>query len=147
VYDNHRKGYQSDMRRGPYKIEKVLQDDNYLVHDHNLGKWNKINVEKLKLFIPILDNDVLPLENDWLERGQLVQPNVPMILGQPEPEPEDRQILNQPERDVQPQQQQPIQQQHQQPVQQLIQQRYQTRSRGILPGKAKDHMYRKDTYT
>jgi len=52
VYDNHRKGYQSDMRRGPFRVEKVLLDDNYLVHDHNLAKWNKFNVEKLKLYVP-----------------------------------------------------------------------------------------------
>jgi hypothetical protein len=52
VFDNYRKGYQSDKRKGPFKIEKVLPNDNYLIYDHLLANWKKYNASKLKLFIP-----------------------------------------------------------------------------------------------
>jgi hypothetical protein len=155
IYDNHRKGYQSDMRRGPYKIEKVLPDDNYLVHDHNLGKWNKMNVEKLKLFIPVLDSDVPPLEQDFLERGPIVQ-QVPLMPKPPEQQQQQQEQHQQQQQQPILFQQQPEQQQQQQQQQSQIltndsappdQSRYSIRSRGILPGKSYDYQYRKNTYS
>lgn len=80
VYDNHRKGYQSDMRLGPYKVEKALADDNYLIHDHNLGKWNRYNVEKLKLYVPTLDNTLPSLEDG---AAVLLQPLIPFPFSPP----------------------------------------------------------------
>jgi hypothetical protein len=169
VYDNHRKGYQSDMRRGPYKVEKALGDDNYLVHDHHLGKWNKYNVEKLKLYIPTLDFIEPPLDQLDLDTTLLPQPKFPF---QKQQQPHQQQQPQQPQQPQQQQQQQQqvqqlqqpqLQQQEQQsPRRELVQSdtspqdqqvappdqpRYSTRSRVALPGKSYDYQYRKNTYS
>src|SRR3990167_7987712 len=135
VYDNHRKGYQSDMRRGPYKIEKVLLDDNYLIHDHHLGKWNKYNVEKLKLYIPALDFIEPPLDQLDFDNARLPQPKFPFQQQQQQPpqqlqQQQQQQLQQQPPQELQQQQQQQLQQQppqqlQQQPPQQLQQQQQQ----------------------
>src|SRR3990167_5593253 len=122
VYDNHRKGYQSDMRRGPYKIEKVLLDDNYLIHDHHLGKWNKYNVEKLKLYIPALDFIEPPLDQLDFDNARLPQPKFPFQQQQQQPpqqlqQQQQQQLQQQPPQELQQQQQQQLQQQQQQELQ------------------------------
>src|SRR3990167_9111958 len=55
VYDNYRKGYQTDKRKGRFKIEKVLLNNNYLVYNHLLATWRQYNADKLKLFVPNYD--------------------------------------------------------------------------------------------
>ena len=142
IYDNYRKGYQSDMRKGPYRIEKVLSDDNYLVFDHNLFSWKRFNVEKLKLYVPSLDSIELPLleeqDETRVEPGMeiIVQPQTtdPIIpeLGQPI-------IIDQP---IIPIIDQPVVPD----IGQNVRGRS-LRSNTDLPGKSHQYMYRKDTYT
>ena len=139
VYDNYRKGYQTDKRKGPFKIEKVLQNDNYLVYNHLLATWRQYNADKLKLFVP--NYDVVPdaqLEEDpfgevpkfgerpsqQLAEGELLSLPDAVL---PRTEPLDRRILV--EEEAQPREQ-----------------KYALRSRGILPGTADDYRYRPSSY-
>ena len=87
VFDNYRKGYQSDKRKGPFKIEKVLSNDNYLIYDHLLASWKKYNASKLKLFIPSPDVQPEPVlvpevEPVVREIAELPQP-LPIVALEP----------------------------------------------------------------
>ena len=159
VFDNHRKGYSSDMRRGPYKVDKVLADGNYLVHDHNLGKWAKYNVEKLKLYVPTLDSILPPLDQGDPDGVLLLQPLLPLFPPDerpPQQQQQERPLMppvldddnnnnNMPE--LQQQQQQRQQRQPRRREDPPDQPRRSLRSKLELPGRDYDYMYRKDTYT
>jgi hypothetical protein len=59
---NHAKTqWNQDMRVGPYRIEKVLKYDNYLLYDQCKKSWKKVNVEMLIAFnnrnIEVTSND------------------------------------------------------------------------------------------
>jgi len=143
VYDNYRKGYQSDMRKGPYRIEKVLCDDNYLIFDHNLFSWKRFNVEKLKLYVPSLDALELPLVEEPKEYREepmvQVEDQPPPIVGQPAVPVVDQLII--PVVPVVDQLFVPIVRPNIQVLGRSL------RSNTNLPGKTHQYMYRKDTYT
>ncbi len=42
--------WQQDLREGPYRIEKVLKNDNYLLYDQYKKSWKKVNIEVMKLY-------------------------------------------------------------------------------------------------
>jgi hypothetical protein len=48
--------YYEDKRLGPFKIEKVLPHDNYLVFNHYSFKWLQVNVQFLQLYKPSIQS-------------------------------------------------------------------------------------------
>ena len=152
VFDNYRKGYQTDKRKGPFKIEKVLLNNNYLVYNHLLATWRQYNADKLKLFVP--NYDAVPdaqveddpfVEAPHLEKrprqelepvaGEMIDlPDAGLhgapLVGRSQEEPLSR---REPDRDGSE-------------IAVGRGPRYALRSRGILPGTADDYRYRPSSY-
>jgi hypothetical protein len=53
VWNDRKSNWHQDKRIGPFKVEKKLPNDNYLVFDHLQHSWKEYNVEKLSKFIPL----------------------------------------------------------------------------------------------
>jgi hypothetical protein len=149
IYDNYKKGYLSDLRKGPYKIEKVLANDNYLIFNHNLYTWREFNVEKLKLYVPSLDAEKELIE----EKSSVI--NQPLVqdkfeiqveeMPQMQPQQEIIQPLDIPlQQDNIPPQDIIIDQPHLNPPVQSS--RYPLRRITVLPGRSSDYRYRPDSY-
>jgi hypothetical protein len=47
VRDNTKVGWFQDKREGPYRVEKKLERNNYLLFDYNRHRWLKRNVESI----------------------------------------------------------------------------------------------------
>ncbi|HYN44394.1 MAG TPA: RNase H-like domain-containing protein, partial [Candidatus Limnocylindrales bacterium] len=92
VYDNYRKGYQTDKRTGPFKVEKALANDNYLIYNHLLATWRQYNADKLKLFVPMYDGV-------QEERVEIPSFDDPLLPSQPDPYPRDPAVAGVPVRE------------------------------------------------
>jgi len=55
VFNHQKKRYTDDTWIGPYQIIKVMENDNYLIHNHLTDKYRKYNIQHIKKYHPITD--------------------------------------------------------------------------------------------
>jgi hypothetical protein len=46
----YKKRWIEPKRLGPFKVEKVMENNNYLIYDHFRNNWKKYNIENLKIY-------------------------------------------------------------------------------------------------
>jgi hypothetical protein len=48
LIDNfYKKKWIEPKRLGPFKVEKVMENNNYLIYDHFRNNWKKYNIQNL----------------------------------------------------------------------------------------------------
>ena len=52
INNNAKKTVTDPLRLGPFQVVKVLGNDNYVIYNHNTGKYHKINISQIVRYTP-----------------------------------------------------------------------------------------------